>query len=170
MPINELWRERKRLQPALVGTRLPVYPYATYVVLLVKGFSPKVEETTQVRSRKQSILVVSKDAGLADIRKKSLEDAGYDVINALDYPSMEHACKNDKICLVMIGYSLPPAEKRRAWQLARELCRAPILELYDKGEPSLVESQALFTHQSLAPDDFIDAIRVALKSGRAITG
>ena len=116
-----------------------------------------------VRPLKPSILVVSKDSGLADVRKQTLEAAGFNVINALDYPSVKHACETETISLVMIGYSLPPSEKRRVWQLAREVCKTPILELYDTGEPSLMESHALFSHQSLAPDDFIEAIRHALR-------
>ena len=112
---------------------------------------------------KYTILVVSKDPNLADVRKHILEEAGFKVINALDYTTLKEACEQDKIDLVMIGYSLPPSEKRRAWQAAREICKTPILELYDeKSSPSLMEVQALFSHQSHAPGDFLEAVKQAL--------
>jgi DNA-binding response OmpR family regulator len=62
---------------------------------------------------KHTLLVVSKDPELADVRKKVLEDAGFEVIPAPDLKALQEACEKHKISLVMIGYSLPPSEKRR---------------------------------------------------------
>ena len=110
-----------------------------------------------------TILVVSKDPFLADVRKHILEEAGFRVINALDYTTLQEACEQGNIDLVMIGYSLPPSEKRRAWKAAREICKTPILELYDdKSSPSLMEVQVLFSHRSHAPGDFLEAVKQAL--------
>jgi DNA-binding response OmpR family regulator len=107
---------------------------------------------------KHTILVVSKDPELADVRKKVLEDAGFEVIPAPDLKALQEACEKHEISLVMIGYSLPSSEKRRVWDMARDICKAPILELYEEGEPDLAESHALFAHESRTPEDFLDAV------------
>ena len=107
---------------------------------------------------RNTVLVVSKDPELADVRKKVLEDAGFEVIPVGDLKTLQEACEKYQISLVMIGYSLPPSEKRRVWDMARDICKAPILELYENGEPELVESHALFVHESRTPEDFLAAV------------
>jgi len=107
---------------------------------------------------RHTVLVASRDPVLADVRKKVLEDAGFEVILATDLKALREACEKHKISLVMIGYSLPPSEKRRVWDMARESSKVPILELYEHGEPDLLESHALFAHESGTPEDFLDAV------------
>ena len=57
--------------------------------------------------------------------------------------------------LIMLGYSLPPAQKRKIWHSARKKCNAPILELHQKGKPELLEQNVLFNEAQRA-DDFLD--------------
>ena len=71
-------------------------------------------------------------------------------------------CKKKKVNLVVIGYSLPPSEKRKVWVEARKVCQTPILELHRGGEPELVESNA-FAHESHTPDDFVKSVRSVLR-------
>lgn len=71
-------------------------------------------------------------------------------------------CKKKKIDLVLIGYSLPPSEKRRVWVEARKACKTPILQLYQGAEPELVESNA-FAHESQTPDDLVKSVRSVLR-------
>jgi DNA-binding response OmpR family regulator len=104
----------------------------------------------------QSILVVSHDLHLADVRKAVLEAAGFQVISASSLKAVQEACQKDPH-LVMIGYSLPPAEKRRVWAEVREHCKAPILELHKNEEPSLTAD--VFFHRPDRPDDFLAAVR-----------
>src|SRR2546421_7853457 len=113
---------------------------------------------------RHSVLVASRDPKLADVRKTVLEDAGFEVILVADLNDLRDACEKQKIGLIMIGYSLPPSEKRRIWDTARELCKVPILELYENGKPELIESHALFTHESRTPEDFLDAVLKILDS------
>jgi DNA-binding response OmpR family regulator len=61
---------------------------------------------------KHKILVVSHDPHLADVRKVLLEAAGFQVFSASNLKAVQEGCQKDPH-LVMIGYSLPPAEKRR---------------------------------------------------------
>jgi DNA-binding response OmpR family regulator len=120
-------------------------------------------------SRKRKILAVSRDPKLADIRKTVLEKAGFSVIPALDDRAVEHACSTDGINLIMLGYSLDPADKRRVWAASRRYCNVPILELHKYGAPELVERN-VYAHESQKPDDFLQAVLGLLrkpKNGKA---
>ena len=105
-----------------------------------------------------TILVASRDPQLADIRKTVLESAGYSVIAASDTATVEKTCAERQVGLVMLGYSLPPADKRRIWKAAREKCKVPILELHRKGAPEVFD-QNVFYHEAKAPDDFLEAVK-----------
>src|SRR5512140_2193770 len=93
-----------------------------------------------------TILVASRDPNLADIRKTMLESAGFSVVAASDSAAVAKACAEGNVQLVMLGYSLPPADKRRIWKIAREKCKVPILELHRKDAPELVD-QNVFYHE-----------------------
>ena len=110
-----------------------------------------------------TILVASRDPRLADVRKGVLESAGFHVIPAPDIATVEKACSEHRVRAVMIGYSLPPAEKRRIWAAARKTCKAPILELYQSGTPELLE-QNVFAHRAETPDDFLEALKKILEN------
>ena len=112
---------------------------------------------------KPKIIVASRDPKLADVRKKILENAGFNVIPVSDSPAVEDLCSKYEVKLVMLGYSLPPAHKRRIWHIARKKCNAPILELYRKGKPELME-QNVFFHQAQRPDDFLDRVQELLRN------
>src|SRR5690348_18449913 len=119
---------------------------------------------TSTSKRKKAILVVSFNPGLADVRKNVLEAAGYKVIAAKTIVQVRRACQRKQPPdLVMIGYSLPPAEKRRvSVEVRAHLRRVPVLELYDGGKARLADEARTYTHQSQAPQDFLDAVREIL--------
>ena len=104
-----------------------------------------------------TILVVSRDPKLADVRKSVLERAGFAVVAASDTATVEKTCSEGTVHLVMLGYSLHPADKRRIWKAAREKCKVPILELHRKGAPEVVD-QNVFYHEAQSPDDFLEAV------------
>jgi hypothetical protein len=64
----------------------------------------------------------------------------------------------------MVGYSLPPAEKRRVFVEARQHCKTPVLELYQNGKPELMEDSLMSSHLSRVPEDFLEAVDAVLKS------
>src|SRR2546423_162090 len=64
------------------------------------------------RRQKKTVLVASRDPQLADVRKRALEEAGYQVISVNSIPQIKQACQAHQVHLVVVGYSLPPAEKR----------------------------------------------------------
>jgi DNA-binding response OmpR family regulator len=111
----------------------------------------------------QAILVASFDPNLADVRKHALESAGYLVVPADSLLAVRSGCELGTIALVVIGYSLPPSEKRRVFNEVRQVCgtAAPILELYNHGTPILA-GDAVTAHSSQAPDDFVEQVRVIL--------
>jgi CheY-like chemotaxis protein len=115
-------------------------------------------------TEKDKILVVSQDPGLADVRRKVLEKAGFEVLAASDSTAIPAACAVHKPKLVMLGYSLLPSEKRRVWAAVKQYCDVPVLELHRKKRPELM-SPAFF-HESAAPDDFLSTVIKVLGSGQ----
>jgi len=112
--------------------------------------------------RKGKILVVSRDPRLADVRKRVLEAAGFAVIPATDDSAVEDACSSNGIQLILLGYSLAPADKRRVWAASRRHCDVPILELHKGRPPELVERN-VFAHESHKADDFLLTVQELLK-------
>ena len=109
--------------------------------------------------------MVSHDPGLADVRRKVLEKAGFEVLAATTDPNtIQATCTSHKPRLVMIGYSLQPSEKRRVWAAVKEHCEVPVLELHRERGPELMSPD--FSHESLAPDDFLATIMKILSGGR----
>lgn len=115
-------------------------------------------------TEKDRILVVSHDPGLADVRRKVLEKAGFEVLAATDPNVIQATCASHKPRLVMIGYSLQPSEKRRVWAAVKEHCEVPVLELHRESGPELISPD--FSHESLAPDDFLATVMKILSSGK----
>jgi DNA-binding response OmpR family regulator len=111
--------------------------------------------------RENKIVLVSRDPSLTDVRKRVLEDAGFAVTHAIDESGVQQACSHGRVRLILIGASLSPAEKRRVWAAVKAQGSVPILELYHRGSPELLE-QNVFTHQSQKPDDFLDSVRNVL--------
>ena len=96
------------------------------------------------------------------MRKTILEKEGFAVLQAGGSVGVRALCKKTKVNLVLIGYSLPPSEKRKVWVEARKVCKTPILQLYQGAEPDLIESNA-FAHESQTPDDFVKSVRSVLR-------
>src|SRR3954462_1900199 len=105
----------------------------------------------------KSILVVSHNPELADVRKRVLEEEGYQVLPADNLEAVRSACENGNIDLVIIGYSLPPSDKRRVALAARENCKVPVLELFQGEEPDLLRETWLYYSQMA--DDLVRAVR-----------
>lgn len=111
-------------------------------------------------AKPKKVLIISFDPQLADVRKSVLEGAGFQVFQAGNLLEVRKHCAENTLDLVMIGYSLPAAEKRRVWAEIREHC-STILELHREGGPALTE--AAYYHSSHSPDDFLDAVKSALQ-------
>lgn len=108
------------------------------------------------------MLVVSRHPELADVRKHILEQAGFDVVPINEPESLEETCRNYKISLVLVGYSLTPAEKRRVAAEAITFCKCPILELWDSEPPRVRVDHRIFDHYSRTPEDFVQTVQSLL--------
>lgn len=95
---------------------------------------------------KKTVLVVSRHPHLHDVRRRVLEQAGYEVVSIREPEPLEGACRNHKISLVVIGYSVTLAEKRRVIAEALTLCKCPILELWDREPPRVRIDRSIFDH------------------------
>lgn len=98
---------------------------------------------------KQVVLVASRDPQQAVLRKNLLEQAGFQVLSALDRSQVEEACSTKSVAGVVIGWSVPTDEKRRVWTTVREVCGPdiPIVELLRGGKTELLPDRALFPHE-----------------------
>jgi len=111
-------------------------------------------ENVSASPGKPKILVVSRDAHLTEVRT-TLETAGFQVFAGQNLREIKVACESG-VRLIMVGQSLSPNEKRRVWKMIQEVCKAPVLELYESGGPVLMD--ALFFHESHG-DDFLEKVR-----------
>jgi DNA-binding response OmpR family regulator len=121
--------------------------------------------------RKKTVLVASLDPQLADVRKQVLEEAGYRVITAKTTVKVRTVCQRQQVDLVMIGYSLPLAEKLRVRNEVRQHCKGvPVLLLYEAAEAELTQEGAEaellkdvpHLHQSRTPRDFLQVVKQIL--------
>ena len=87
---------------------------------------------SQRKRKRVTVLFVSRDPELADVRRVTLEKAGFAVVPATDAHSVTAACQEHSIEVAMIGYSLAPADKRVIANAIRKSCRVPVLELHQE--------------------------------------
>lgn len=122
-----------------------------------------VARSRQHRGTSKTILIASRDSALLQWKKQVLKGAGYAVITAASVEQVSRKCRRQKIDLLLLGSSLSPAEKRRFWVEARNMCQSPVLELYGRGDPELMDE--IRTHaQAISPtaSDLVDAVRTIL--------
>jgi len=113
---------------------------------------------------KKTVLVASRHPHLEDVRKRVLEQAGYRVMAIRNPEEVEEACKNHKIDLALVGYSVTSAEKQRIAAEAMRLCKCPILELWDREPPQIRGEGSIFDHFSLTAEDFLGKVNSILKA------
>jgi hypothetical protein len=114
--------------------------------------------------QQHTIVVASRDPELAEIRRRLLEAAGYNVISVKEPSEVGRACRQTHVSLLVIGYSVQPSKKRLIWREARNKCRVPVLELYQNGEAELVPAQALFAHEAPEPEGLLMAVQHILSN------
>ena len=90
--------------------------------------------------------------------KECSKTLGFRVFEARNVEEVQKACKEKPIALVLVGYSVPPSDKRRFFTEARKHCKTPVLELFATGKPELVEETRTFTHQAHTPEDFLETV------------
>jgi CheY-like chemotaxis protein len=120
-------------------------------------------ENSLTNTDKKTVMVASRHPHLQDVRKRVLEQAGYQVINIRTPEEVEEACKNHKIDLAVIGYSIATAHKPLIAAEVLKFCKCPIVELWDREPPRLRRVEgSVFDHFSLTPEDFLQAVQSIL--------
>jgi DNA-binding response OmpR family regulator len=115
--------------------------------------------------RNITILLASLDPTLTKLRKGVLEVAGYRVIVVDTVAQIASECRNHAIDLVLIGSSLPAAEKRKFLAEFRQHCSSVVLELYSDGTPELMDDVRTYVHHPVTSVDFVEAVQAILAQG-----
>jgi DNA-binding response OmpR family regulator len=111
--------------------------------------------------RRDKVLVVSRNQRLAQVRRRALEKAGFEVLAAADSQTVRTTCAKHNLRLVVVGHSVLPADKRRVWAEVRQHCDIPVLELHKESGPELMPPG--FFHEPAAPDDLLEDVMPVLK-------
>ena len=112
-------------------------------------------------TQRDKILVVSHNQRLAKRRRTVLEDAGFEVLAVTNAREAGSTCAKHDLRLVVIGHSVLPSDKRRAWAKVREHCHVPVLELHKNRGPELMPPT--FFNQSPVPDDLLGDVMPVLQ-------
>jgi len=83
------------------------------------------------------ILSISYDEALLHTREMLLRREGFAVESALGFSEAVQACEKSEFDLVIMGHSIPPAEREQLIRQLRAVCSTPILALRRANEPLL---------------------------------
>lgn len=122
------------------------------------------------KANPKTILVASRDPRQADVRKQVLEAAGYKVISARNLQEVVAVCTaKPRPDMVLVGFSLPAAEKARVALEVRRCMKAPILQLY-RGEKPDIKHRGVHYHESHTAEDFLATVDRLFKRSRRAAG
>jgi len=79
---------------------------------------------------------------------------------AEDSQTVGITCSKHNLRLVVVGYSVLPAVKRRVWEAVRQHCDIPILELHKESGPELMPPS--FFYEPSAPDEVLGDVMPVL--------
>jgi hypothetical protein len=113
-----------------------IRPLLIAPLFMCNNLSTLARGDTHLTEKRETILVASWDPRLADVRKSILEKEGFVVLQARGSAGVRDLCKKKKISLVLIGYLLPPSEKRKRTSASKQIAvsRLPLLPLPDGTE------------------------------------
>jgi DNA-binding response OmpR family regulator len=87
------------------------------------------------------ILSISYDKSLLHTRELMLSREGYEVESAVGFSAAIETCKKGPFDLVIMGHSIPPADKVAIITQLRAMCDTPILALRRPNEEPLKSAQ-----------------------------
>lgn len=111
----------------------------------------------------KKILAVSYDEALLRTRKMILEREGYIVRAALGLEEATRACAESekKFDLILLGHTIPRAEKRKILPELKKHCPAPVLSIRAHGDlPIPGADYSVDSHDG--PEALISAVRRAV--------
>lgn len=95
-------------------------------------------------SRRLRILSLTYDPSLAHTREMLFSGAGFEVSTFSDVDKAIAACQNNSYDLVVLGHSIPLAERKTLVKAVHSYCAAPVLALLRHGEARLPEADYFF--------------------------
>ena len=105
----------------------------------------------------RKILSVSYDPVLLRTRQSVLETGGYGVISVLGFVDAIAACQGEDYDLLILGHSVPYADKRALIEASRKCRHAHVLALIRPGERD-VEGASKSSDTSYSPDTLLAAV------------
>ena len=111
---------------------------------------------------KKRILSISYDESLLATRKLLLEQAGFDVVATLGFAEAATICHFDhKFDLIVMGHSIPQADKAALIEMLRQHCETPLLCMHKPNESPLPEAE-FSVNSADGPMVLIEAVKAAL--------
>ena len=103
----------------------------------------QVAHLVKPRSRPR-VLSVTYDHSLASTREMLFVQAGFGVSSFMDTAAAIARCDEETFDVIVVGHSIPLAERKTLVKALRYKCSTPILALTRPGEPTLIEADYLF--------------------------
>lgn len=116
-----------------------------------------------------AVLCTGIDAALMRTRQLILEQAGHDVVLAMEEPALVAACQKKRFDVAVIGQTVTSKHKRELMALIRENCpSAKILELYRSSTGRILEdADACLEVPADVPQELAERVTaLAGKAGR----
>lgn len=107
------------------------------------------------------ILSISYDPLLLSTRELMLEGRGYIVTSVEGFVAAVEACKSDDYDLVILGHSIPHADKQAIVQEIKRHCDVPILSLLRVGEKPV--AGVVDAVDAMRPDLLLEDVDILLK-------
>jgi DNA-binding NtrC family response regulator len=112
---------------------------------------------------KKRLLCISYDESLLTTRKMILERAGFDVTPAFGSAEASRICSFDPMFdLIVMGHSIPRADKAALVGMLRSNCKAPVLSIRRHLDQPLPEADFSVDSQE-GPDALVEAVQTAVE-------
>ncbi|HKV92220.1 MAG TPA: hypothetical protein VJW20_06710 [Candidatus Angelobacter sp.] len=95
-------------------------------------------------SRRFRILSLTYDPSLARTREMLLTGAGFEVSTFSDVDKAIEDCQSNSYDLVVVGHSIPLAERKALVKAVRSRCATPVLALLRHGETPVPQADYFF--------------------------
>jgi DNA-binding response OmpR family regulator len=103
------------------------------------------------------ILSISYDQALLHTRELMLSREGFEMVSAVGFSAAIEACKEGQFDLVIMGHSIPPADKGAIITQLRAMCDTPILALRRPNEEPLKSAE--YNLDSGEPQSFLNYVK-----------
>lgn len=115
----------------------------------------------------RKIISVSNDPTLLKLRTLVLQRSGHEVIGVLNYHELRQALERASCDLVVVGFTIPAAEKRRIFRMVKSYSAdCPVIELF-LTSPEIQDADAHILNSD-GPEALLSAVAALL--GESVGG